>query len=322
MTSERVSGRIREWLIRVFSRAISGVSNEDDRREIADWLVRSRDILAGDGTKREKFTTLYGLMDTRKTVKVFAHSVVETVKNYKNADLPLPVKIAIPITLFAAPFVGGQGAGVAAIGGAIGLPVLLLIFLGTAGITAVLESFTTHKDSAPLVMSILGIIAEDEISRRVSAAMKAAMRDDPTESKRLKMPQADDKLRQKLLEMDPFDFERHVVSFFSVAGMEAWVTRKSNDFGVDGFARGVDGLIVIQCKRYAPDNPIGGPAVREFKGVIEENGAARGYLVTTSRFTADAVNSAEKSSTLELVDMDVLTRWHADPPFKTSKVAG
>lgn len=166
-------------------------------------------------------------------------------------------------------------------------------------------------------MNILGIIAEDEIARRVSASMKAAMKEEPLEPKRFKVPPDEEKLRQKLLEMDPFDFERHVVSFFSV-GMEAWVTRKSNDFGVDGFARGADGLIVIQCKRYAPDNPVGAPAVREFKGVIEENGAARGYLVTTSRFTADALASGGKSSSLELVDMDALVRWHAAPPFGTA----
>jgi len=312
-----IRGNIREWLVRVFSRAIGGVSNEDDRHEIADWLVRSRDILAGDGTKREKFVALYGLMDARKTVRVFAHSVTETVKNYKNTDLPLPVKIAIPVTLFAAPFVGGQGAGVAAIGGAIGLPVLLLIFLGSAGITAVLESFTTHKDSAPLVMTILGVIAEDEIARRASAAMKAAMRDDPIEPKRHKVPSGEDQLRQKLLAMDPFEFERHVVSFFSDAGMVAWVTRKSNDFGVDGFARHDDGLLVIQCKRYAPDNPVSSAQVREFKGVIEENGAARGYLVTTSRFTADAVASAGKSDCLLLIDGDGLIGWHSTPPVFT-----
>jgi len=312
-----VRENIREWVVRVFSRAVNGVSNEDDRREIIDWLARSRDILASDGTKREKFSALYGLMDARKTARVFAHSIAETIKNYKNADLPLSVKIAIPITLFAAPFVGGQGAGVAAIGSAIGLPVLLLIFLGSAGITAVLESFTTNKDSSPLIMAVLEVIAEDEIARRTSAALKAAMRDEPIESKRYKMPSDDSRLLQKLLDMDPFEFERHVVSFFSDAGMVAWVTRKSNDFGVDGFARHADGLFVIQCKRYALDNPVSAPQVREFKGVIEESGAARGYFVTTSRFTADAVDSASKSDRLLLIDGHDLIGWHSRPPFQT-----
>ncbi|EPY01356.1 restriction endonuclease [Magnetospirillum fulvum] len=314
MADASTNDRLREWLIRVFSQTISKISNEEDRHEISDWLSRSRDVLASDGTKREKFTALYALTDTKKSVGIVARSVVETVKNFKNSDLPLSVKIAVPVTLLAAPFVGGQGAGVAALGGALGLPVLLLVFLGSAGITSILESLAKHKEAAPYLMGVLEIIARDEIARRTSAELKAAMRDEPIDSRRFTMPAAEVKLRQKLLSMDPFDFELHVVSFFKSEGVKAWATRKSNDLGVDGFVDHPDGLIVIQCKRHSPDNPVGGPLVQQFKGVIEENGAARGYLVTTSSFTSAAMESAEKSDRLELVDMDGLVRWHSKPP--------
>jgi hypothetical protein len=35
------------------------------------------------------------------------------------------------------------------------------------------------------------------------------------------------------------------------------------------------------------------PTVRQFKGVIEEQNALRGYIITTSTFTEEAMESAE-----------------------------
>ncbi len=52
--------------------------------------------------------------------------VTEALKNYKDASLPLSLKVAIPVALGAAAVLGGQGAGLAAFGGAIGLPVILV----------------------------------------------------------------------------------------------------------------------------------------------------------------------------------------------------
>jgi hypothetical protein len=314
MDKDAVKARLRDWLVRVFAQAIGKVSNEHDRQDIAAWLERSREVLASDHPKTDKMRELYALTDTKAAAKVVARSVGEAVRNYKSADLPLAMKLAIPATLLAAPFVGGQGAGLAALGGALGLPVLLLVFLGTAGITSVLETFAGHGDGAPYVIGVLELIARDEVARRASAALKAAMKDEPVEAKRAAMPADEVKLRQKLLSMDPFEFERHVVSFFKVDGMLAWVTRKSNDLGVDGFVERGDDLFVIQCKHFTSGN-VGGPDVQQFKGVIEENGASRGYLVTTTGFTSAARDSAAKSNRLVLVDMDDLVIWHAAPPI-------
>lgn len=117
-----------------------------------------------------------------------------------------------------------------------------------------------------------------------------------------------------LRSMDPYDFECHVMSFFEAAGLIAWVTKRSNDMGVDGFARHPAGLIVVQCKRYAESNAVGRPDVQQFKGVVEENQAHRGYLVTTSHFTAQVRESAGLSARVVLVDMDDLKGWHPEPP--------
>ncbi|MEI8397373.1 MAG: restriction endonuclease [Rhodospirillaceae bacterium] len=315
MTDKAIPSRLREWLVRVFAQSIEKVTNEGDRQEITRWLSDSRDVLNSDKTQGEKIKALYSLTDMKSTVRVVGNSVAETVRGYKNSNLPLSVKIAVPVTLLAAPFIGGQGAGIAALGGALGLPVLLLVFIGAAGITSILETMVTNRDAAPYLIGVLEIIARDEIARRTSAALKTAMRTDPIDSRRFSMPTDEVKLRQKLLTMDPFDFESHIVSFFKTNSVKAWTTKKSNDLGVDGFVDHPDGLIVIQCKRHAADNPVGSPLVQQFKGVIEENGASKGYLVTTSSFTAGAIESAGKSDKLILINMDKLVQWHASNPM-------
>lgn len=309
-----ISNSLKLWIISLFIKAISGVSKEEDRKDVLDWLIRSRDVVGGDASKKEKFVELYRLLDTKKTAKIALHGVVEAVRNYKDANLPLAAKVAVPVTLLAAPFLGGHGVGVAALGGAIGLPALLLLFLGTAGITSIIDSCLKSNEARAHLGQIATFIVQDEVLRRASAAMQKAMRNHPQEATRFEMPEEEAALRKKLCTMDPFDFERHVMSFFEASNMLAWVTKKSNDLGVDGFARHPDGVIVVQCKRYAPGKLVGSPAVQQFKGVIEENNALRGYLVTTSGFSEAAADSAGKTDKVILVAMDELVRWHETLP--------
>lgn len=315
------SERLRAWVIDLFIGASRHLTREDDRIDVLAWLEVCREILASDLTKREKFVELNRTMSARKTASVMAHSVAEAIRNYKNSTLPLAVKCAIPITLLAAPFLGGQGAGIAALGTAIGIPALALIFVGSAGVTAIIESVAFGKDESGFLAFIMETIARDEVLRQASKAMKSAMTAGPMPPRRHDVSGGSDDLARRLRSMDPHDFECHVMSFFSMAGMESWVTKASNDMGVDGFARHSQGLIVVQCKRYAANNPVGRPEVQKLKGVIEENNAFRGYLVTTSRFTAQARESGGLNGRLVLVDMDDVICWHMAPP-PTSLIEG
>ena len=198
--------------------------------------------------------------------------------------------------------------------GALGVPVLLLIFLGTAGITSIIEAVVTSPEAQAHIAEIIDVIIEDERLRRTSAKMKAAMKEQPMDPTRFAMPVEEIALRQHLLSMDPFNFERHSMSFFLGAGLEAWATRKSNDFGVDGFAIHSDGLIIVQCKRNSSTNKVGRPIIQQFKGVAEEQNAHRGYVIATSAFTEDAITSAALTDRIVLIAMDDLVRWHAEPP--------
>jgi Restriction endonuclease len=311
---DTIAEGIKKWLIGRFASAIKHATRSEDRVLAIQWLSDSRDVVASDLRSIEKFKKLNALIDSRAAIKAIANSVSEAVSNYRKSDLPWSMKIALPATLAAIPLVGGHAAGVAAFGGAIGVPVLLLIFLGAAGITSIIEAIATNPEARPHIAEIIDIIIQDERLRRTSAQMKAAMKEPPMDPTRFAVPMEEVALRKCLLGMDPFHFERHSMSFFDAAGFVAWPTRKSNDLGVDGFAIHPDGLMIVQCKRNSTDNKVGRPTIRQFKGVIEEQNALRGYIVTTSTFTEEAIESAELSNKLVLVDMDSLVRWHVTAP--------
>ncbi|MFH8237461.1 restriction endonuclease [Streptomyces sp. NPDC018321] len=89
-----------------------------------------------------------------------------------------------------------------------------------------------------------------------------------------------------LFAMDPIAFEGLVADLFRAMGMQAVTTQRSNDGGVDVDAldptpiRG--GKIVVQVKRYR--NTVPPAAVRDLYGTVQDAGANKGVLVTTSGF--------------------------------------
>lgn len=113
-----------------------------------------------------------------------------------------------------------------------------------------------------------------------------------------------------LLEMDPLAFEALVAELFRAMGMQAVTTQRSNDGGVDVDAldptpiRG--GKIVVQVKRYR--NTVPPTAVRDLYGTVQDTGANKGVLVTTSKFGPGSHTFArgkplELVSGTELVDL-------------------
>jgi restriction system protein len=309
-----VTNGIKTWLVGLFASTITHTTRPEDRVLAIRWLSQSREVVASEASSLEKLRQLNALINSRTTIKAMAKSISATASNYRKSNLPLSMKIALPATLAAIPFVGGHAAGIAAFGGALGVPVLLLVFLGTAGITSIIEAVVTSPEARTHIAEIIDIIIEDERLRQTSAQMKAAMKEQPMDPTRFAMPVEEMALRQYLLSMDPFNFEQHSMSFFHRAGLEAWATRKSNDFGVDGFAVHPDGLMIVQCKRNSTENKVGRPTIQQFKGVAEEQNAHRGYIITTSTFTEEAIASAALTDKIALVAMDDLVRWHAEPP--------
>jgi restriction system protein len=92
--------------------------------------------------------------------------------------------------------------------------------------------------------------------------------------------------RPNLMELTPLEFESLITNLFLKMGLEARQTQASRDGGVDCVAfdpRPIfGGKVVIQAKRYK--NTVGVSAVRDLFGTVQNEGASKGILVTSSGY--------------------------------------
>lgn len=137
---------------------------------------------------------------------------------------------------------------------------------------------------------------------------------------------AKDELLEKLRAIDPYFFERIVGELFSKMGYgDFTVTAKSGDGGIDGIIN-QDSLgfekIFIQAKRYAENNKIREPLIREFIGAMSR-GTKKGIFVTTSFFDESAVTKAKDADhAIKLIDgrmlADLMYKYNIGVQVKTS----
>lgn len=101
--------------------------------------------------------------------------------------------------------------------------------------------------------------------------------------------------RQNLMELSPFEFENLITNLFQSMGLETRQTQSSRDGGVDCVAfdnRPIfGGKVVIQAKRYK--NTVGVSSVRDLFGTVQNEGASKGILVTTSGYGKASYEFAE-----------------------------
>lgn len=101
--------------------------------------------------------------------------------------------------------------------------------------------------------------------------------------------------RPNLMELTPGEFESLITNLFEKMGLETRLTRSSRDGGVDCVAYDprpiFGGKVVIQAKRYK--HTVGVSAVRDLFGTLQNEGASKGILVTTSGFGKASFEFAE-----------------------------
>lgn len=109
--------------------------------------------------------------------------------------------------------------------------------------------------------------------------------------------------RTNLMELTPFEFENLITNLFQKMGLETRQTQSSRDGGVDCVAfdpRPIfGGKVIIQAKRYK--HTVGVSAVRDLFGTLQNEGASKGILVTTSGYGKAAYEFAD-GKPLELLD--------------------
>jgi restriction system protein len=104
-----------------------------------------------------------------------------------------------------------------------------------------------------------------------------------------------------LLTLTPEDFEGIVAKMYRQMGFSVQQTPMSNDFGRDLILQRGGRTTFVECKRYAKDKPIGRPALQRFYAAIMTLKADSGIVVTTSRFTATAIEFARENH-IQLID--------------------
>jgi hypothetical protein len=115
--------------------------------------------------------------------------------------------------------------------------------------------------------------------------------------------------KRRLQGMDSEAFERLVADLWALQGWETTVTQASNDRGVDVVAtrsEPFDWKLVFQAKRHGPDRTVGGPKLREYASLREqEDDVDCVVVVTTNGFSAQARDVAARLN-VKCIDGDAL----------------
>lgn len=115
-------------------------------------------------------------------------------------------------------------------------------------------------------------------------------------------------------QLTPRGFEELVAKVFDDLGYEVTLTPQTWDGGGDIYAVKRDDLgtllFVAECKKYAPDRPVGVGHVRSLYGVKNVVNASAAILVTTSFFTEPAkAFQQSRRYELSLKDYDTVKGW-------------
>ncbi|MDO5132113.1 MAG: restriction endonuclease [Eubacteriales bacterium] len=118
---------------------------------------------------------------------------------------------------------------------------------------------------------------------------------------------------QSVYNLKSWEFEELVAEVYRRNGFNAEVTQRTRDGGRDVIATCVVGGVTystyFECKQQGVNNPVGVEIVRALYGVMERDRIDKGVIVTTSRFTRDAIKEAEQlNGRIKLVDYHELQR--------------
>ncbi len=95
-----------------------------------------------------------------------------------------------------------------------------------------------------------------------------------------------------LYQISPQEFEDLVAAYFRRQGFYVQSVGSQGDHGIDlVLHKPREGKTIVQCKRYR--GAVGEPLVRDLYGTMIHEGAVGGYLMTTGKFTRQALRWAE-----------------------------
>ncbi|MEP6822048.1 MAG: restriction endonuclease [Chthoniobacterales bacterium] len=116
-------------------------------------------------------------------------------------------------------------------------------------------------------------------------------------------------------QLQPRKFEEVVAEIIRDMGHEVHLQKQTRDGGRDirVIMKTPFGnlLVLVECKRWAPNNPVSVDVVRSFLHVIRDGDKANvGIIATTARFSSDAKREARKFEwLLKLKDWEQIREW-------------
>jgi HJR/Mrr/RecB family endonuclease len=115
--------------------------------------------------------------------------------------------------------------------------------------------------------------------------------------------------------LEAYQFENLVETLLKKQGYDTILTPRSKDGGKDILAQfktpdGFNCLCLVECKKYSPDRPVGVQWIRALYGIVEQQNANLGMLVTPSRFTKGVYDfQNEIKNKISLKDFNDLKNW-------------
>lgn len=108
---------------------------------------------------------------------------------------------------------------------------------------------------------------------------------------------------EELRRMNPYEFEEYIRDLLLKSGYKrATCTPRSGDEGRDIDAIDAQGRYVqVECKRYGEKNVVGRPKIQILHSSMLDKRADRGLFVTTSRFSKEATDYAQRNN-IKLID--------------------
>lgn len=114
------------------------------------------------------------------------------------------------------------------------------------------------------------------------------------------------KEKQHLFRMGHRDFEFYVAAFLQLTrDFKTQVTKASKDGGKDIIAFDGEEPIYVEVKHWKGN--VGRPAIQKLEGAMSADRIKRGYFITSSGFTKDALEYARKTN-ITLIDGNELIR--------------
>ena len=112
-----------------------------------------------------------------------------------------------------------------------------------------------------------------------------------------------------MYDLKPREFEKLIAEIYRNLGYDVELTKATRDGGKDIYIANKNELgsflYLVECKKYAPKNPVGIEVIRNLYGVLEmdDRNANAAILCTTSRFTNDVIKEIEIKNFEHLISL-------------------